>query len=78
MRTRRHEVGVDLAVSFEKGSIIVSRYVRPFPNFKGDWQDVATFTNEQDWYASEYQNQIIGDGNVAMIAYHWLDTNTPA
>ncbi len=84
MRTRRHEVGVDLAVSFddEKGTIIVSRYVRPVPHFHGDWQDVATFTKEKDWYTSEYQNQIVGDGNVAKIAWFWQDltqsNQTPA
>ena len=75
MRTPRHEVASDLAISFEGGSIIVSRYVRPFPNFMGDWQDIATFSNEQDWYASEYKNQIIGDDNLAMIAYHWHDVS---
>ncbi|MFA6608335.1 MAG: hypothetical protein WCT07_00250 [Candidatus Paceibacterota bacterium] len=83
MRTCLHEVGANLAVSFDGNSIIVSRYVRPlpFPGFDGEWQDVVTFTNEQDWYASKYQKQIVGDDNVAMIVYHWLDiaeSNQPA
>ena len=73
MRTPRHEVGIDLAISFDGNSIIVSRYVRPLPRFHGEWQDVATFTDERAWYASEYQKLVIGDDNVVMIAYHWPD-----
>ncbi len=75
MRTRHHEINVDLAVSFddEKKSITVLRYVRPLPNFHGAWEDVATFTNESDWYKSQYQCMVIGDGNIAMIAYFWHD-----
>lgn len=75
MRTPRHEIAVDLAVSFDdmEKSITVCRYVRPLPHFHGDWQDVVTFTSEEAWYMSEYSKQIIGDGNVAMIAYFWHD-----
>lgn len=75
MRTRRHEVGVNLAVSFDDdaGQLIVSRYERPFPGFQGDWQDVATFTKEEDWYTSEHQLKVIGDDNIAMVAYFWHD-----
>ena len=77
MQTRNHEVGIDLAVSFDEGAkiIIVSRYKRPFPHFVGEWEVVDTITNEVDWYKSEYQMLIIGDGNVAMIAYFWHDNS---
>ena len=75
MRTPRHKVGIDLAVSFddEKKCLIVSHYKRPIPNFHGDWEDVATFDTEAAWYKSEFQSMIVGDDNVAMIAFFWHD-----
>ena len=77
MQTRNHEVGIDLAVSFDESAktITVSRYKRLFPHFVGEWEVVDTIINEVDWYKSGYHILIIGDGNVAMIACFWSDNS---
>lgn len=75
MKVGFHNITPEIAVSFdnEKEAIIVSKYIRPIPGFKGDWQEVATFTDETSWEASEFAKLLTNEYLKDMIMWFWFD-----
>jgi hypothetical protein len=43
------------------------------PEFKGEWQQVATFSNEKEWHESTYYEKVNSTYMKEMIAWFWID-----
>jgi hypothetical protein len=69
--------GIEIHFNQVDGTIHVFEYTSLVPGFHGDWQEVASFANDDDWYASKYARMITSEDMEDMILWHWIDLSTP-
>ena len=79
MKSIYHDVGSGIRISFddEKNSLHVSIYTIPILGLAGEWEEVATFTKGDDWYASPFSKMVSSQYHQEMIIYFWIDVSHP-
>lgn len=61
-------------IAFDREMQVVRVYIYSavIPGFRPQWQPVGEYTEEQ-WYESQYAQQIRDTDMIAMISYFWSD-----
>ena len=72
------EAGRDIRIFCDYGSRILRVATNAFasvPNLKAQWEEVASFGNQEEWCASAFAHQVTCDATKEDICWFWIDMN---